>query len=391
MPDANANAFSAGILIAFLLNGTMALAAPAGSPAVPRNEPRSFAAENGLDSVVLSQLLDCEITSMTCNFTVSGTLSTFDCSHQDGTVYDVWEFEGTAGQTVVIDLMSDDFNAFLYLTDPDDQLVATDDDSGVGSNSRIVHVLESSGTWFVIANNLRFSSLGDYTLQLQCSSCAAEPPAAPSNLTATTLSATEVELEWQDNSGDENQFLVELMVPGSGFEEIGVASASSTGVDVTGLLPATIYSFRVRGRNADRYSDYSNEAVATTFPAGACSPSATDLCLPPDNRFELSVYYQTAQGGGREGDARAIPLRPLGLVQGGIFAFQDPANPEMLVKVLNGCTINNHYWVFYAATTNVGFELTVTDTQAGESKVYTNPDVQPADAVTDTQAFATCP
>ncbi|MCP3912053.1 MAG: hypothetical protein GY713_13970, partial [Actinomycetia bacterium] len=98
--------------------------------------------------------------------------------------------------------------------------------------------------------------------------------------------------------------------------------------------------------------------------AGGCTPSTTSLCLPEDNRFEVSVYFETAQGGGQMGDAQAIPLDSIGIGKGGIFAFRNPANPEFLVKILDGCAINDHYWVFYAATTNVGFEVTVTDTVA---------------------------
>ena len=49
------------------------------------------------------------------------------------------------------------------------------------------------------------------------------------------------------------------------------------------------------------------------------------------------------------------------------------------------------FWVFYAATTDVGFTVTVTDLLTGTSKTYANPLGQAADAVTDTSAFATCP
>lgn len=55
------------------------------------------------------------------------------------------------------------------------------------------------------------------------------------------------------------------------------------------------------------------------------------------------------------------------------------------------CGINNHFWVFFATTTDVGFTATVRDTQGAEVKVYTNPLGQAANAVTDTSAFATCP
>ena len=47
--------------------------------------------------------------------------------------------------------------------------------------------------------------------------------------------------------------------------------------------------------------------------------------------------------------------------------------------------------MFANATTNVEFTVTVTDTDTGVSKEYFNPLGTPAQAITDTQAFATCP
>jgi len=63
----------------------------------------------------------------------------------------------------------------------------------------------------------------------------------------------------------------------------------------------------------------------------------------------------------------------------------------MLVKVLTGCKINDRYWVFAAATTNVEYTLRVTDTEMDVSKEYFNPLGQASPAITDTSAFATCP
>ncbi len=123
---------------------------------------------------------------------------------------------------------------------------------------------------------------------------------------------------------------------------------------------------------------------------GACIPGGTTLCLPESGRFAVSLDFETVQAGGRMGEARAVPLGPLGIRKGGILYFLDGANPELLVKVLDGCAINGHYWLFYAATTNVGFELTVMDTAAETVKIYSNPDLNPAAPVLDTRAFATC-
>ncbi len=74
-----------------------------------------------------------------------------------------------------------------------------------------------------------------------------------------------------------------------------------------------------------------------------------------------------------------------------VLYFFSQDNWEMLIKVLDGCEINDRFWVFYAATTDVGFVVTVTDTQENVTEQYTNPLGQPANAVTDTSAFATCP
>lgn len=61
------------------------------------------------------------------------------------------------------------------------------------------------------------------------------------------------------------------------------------------------------------------------------------------------------------------------------------------LQLLNSCNNNDHFWVFASATTSVEYDLTVTDTATGTSRVYSNDLGQPAQAITDTSAFATCP
>ena len=112
---------------------------------------------------------------------------------------------------------------------------------------------------------------------------------------------------------------------------------------------------------------------------------------PGDRRYAVQVSYRTAQGGGQQGDGRAVPFSPLGLTHGGAFWFFSQDNPEILVKVLDGCGVNGSKWVFASAATNVGFTLTVTDTATGARKTYTNPDQHAAASIQDTSAFATCP
>ena len=80
--------------------------------------------------------------------------------------------------------------------------------------------------------------------------------------------------------------------------------------------------------------------------------------------------------------------------EAGTFYFFDSDNWEMVVKVLDGCDSDapfDSFWVFFAATTNVEYTLTVTDTQTNQARVYSNPLGVQSPAITDTSAFATCP
>ena len=125
-----------------------------------------------------------------------------------------------------------------------------------------------------------------------------------------------------------------------------------------------------------------------------CTPGDATLCIdgsPGDRRFKVEVAYQTSQGGGGSGEGHAVPLAPVGITHGGAFWFFSPDNPEMLVKVLDGCAINGQKWFFASAGTNVGYTLTLTDMATGQQKIYTNDDLHAADPILDTAAFATCP
>jgi len=103
----------------------------------------------------------------------------------------------------------------------------------------------------------------------------------------------------------------------------------------------------------------------------------------------VSRRRRTLRRRGRLGDGRGDRHRAvdIGRRDSGLFTFFDPGNLELLVKVLEGCSLTDHYWVFYGATTDQGFELTVTDTQTGAESVYANPPRVSAEPVKDFFAF----
>ena len=113
-----------------------------------------------------------------------------------------------------------------------------------------------------------------------------------------------------------------------------------------------------------------------------CQSDATTLCLN-DNRFEVRASWDTTTS---TGTGQARPLT----ADTGYFWFFDPANVEMVVKVLRGCGVNGNYWVFAGGLTNVQTVLTVRDTLTGSVKTYTNPQGRAFQPIQDIDAFAAC-
>jgi len=119
--------------------------------------------------------------------------------------------------------------------------------------------------------------------------------------------------------------------------------------------------------------------------AGApCLASPTSTCLQR-GRFQVSLSWKDFLG--NTGDAEVLPV---GSQDSGLFWFFQPNNWEALVKVLDGCAINNRFWVFAAATTNVEYTLRVSDSVTGQTREYHNPLGVKSPAITDVQAFSTC-
>ena len=92
----------------------------------------------------------------------------------------------------------------------------------------------------------------------------AAPPNAPTSLGATAIGAFQINLAWQDNSSDENAFLLERSTDNVSFAQIASLSPNATNYADIGLLANTTYYYRVRGTNLAGASAYSNTTNATT-------------------------------------------------------------------------------------------------------------------------------
>ncbi|MEO8505923.1 MAG: hypothetical protein ABI609_18655 [Acidobacteriota bacterium] len=140
---------------------------------------------------------------------------------------------------------------------------------------------------------------------------------------------------------------------------------------------------------------FSRTANGTVAPKRTISGTATQLANPQglavihkplllnDNRFEVEATWRTstAAGGGT----------PHGLTTDtGTFWYFDEQNLENVVKILNGCGVNQHFWVFAGGLTNVLGSLRVTDLVTGAQRIYDNPQNTAFKPIQDTSAFATC-
>lgn len=98
---------------------------------------------------------------------MSGTLNMADPVFTDGTHYKQFTFYGQAGQSIQIDVISSDFDAFCLLLDANSNELARDDDSGEGLNARVTRVLSYTGMYKIIVNTYRSGAYGSFTVSLQ--------------------------------------------------------------------------------------------------------------------------------------------------------------------------------------------------------------------------------
>lgn len=106
----------------------------------------------------------------------SGRLEIGDRPRSGGGFQDLWEFDGRRGQTVMLEMRSGEFDAYLELRDPDGGLVSENDDGGDGTDALITATLPANGRYRAVARSYsEREASGFYELTLTNAAEAARP------------------------------------------------------------------------------------------------------------------------------------------------------------------------------------------------------------------------
>ncbi len=220
---------------------------------------------------------------------------------------------------------------------------------------------------------------------------------APSNVAAQETGSGSVRLTWADNSESEDGFEVwyRKWTPGdphwndadlrwrrygeplpartryvdveglAAEEEIRITDAywdSKNQVLVEGKRAMRgRYSFAVVAYNDKGFSaseTFDLEFMPGPPPEPTASGNVTDCALQPTG-IDLDGYQVLACLETPDGPRRRAWDYRLDADKSGLLYFFNRDNAEILVKVLDGCAINGHRWVFVAPVTTLGFRLQI--------------------------------
>jgi serine protease Do len=95
---------------------------------------------------------------------ITATLGTTDTTLPDGSYYKSYQFQGVAGQSVVIEMRGNGIDPYLVLFDSSGRKIAEDDDGGGGKNAKLSLVLPSTGRYTLYANSYEVGETGSFVI-----------------------------------------------------------------------------------------------------------------------------------------------------------------------------------------------------------------------------------
>jgi hypothetical protein len=194
------------------------------------------------------------------------------------------------------------------------------DVGGAGAPEVLRRSLTAGTNYFIVVDAFG-NDTGDFAFSLQPSIPRA--PVAPSDLTATAVSSTQINLAWRDNSGDELGFRVERSLDGFSFSEIATVAANVTAFSDTTVFASTFFFYRVSAFNNFGTSNPSNIAFAQT-PGNPIPPNPVIVVDPTSIDFGSVRVTQS--------DTRTVTITNGGAANLIVSSIRDPGGPFTIVN-----------------------------------------------------------
>ncbi|HLL75209.1 MAG TPA: DUF4214 domain-containing protein [Pyrinomonadaceae bacterium] len=227
--------------------------------------------------------------------TISGTLGTGDCRHPiDNSFYDAYTFTATAGQLVLVELASSDFDTYLYLLRPGETTLSyrsiqhddidSDDPDVLGDpvdlNSRLFGVLPGSGnsTYTILANSARPGETGAYTLRVRnvsTAACTATNLGSGTNTFTRNGSLTSGDCQLRDGS-----FVDVYSFTAAAGQQVSVTMQATSGTLDPLLFLLSINGFTELARNDDGLTGGANNNFGARIPAPSIGQGQGLATLP---------------------------------------------------------------------------------------------------------------
>lgn len=100
---------------------------------------------------------------------------------------------------------------------------------------------------------------------ISCKKTAEKNLATPSDISATAVSNSRIDLQWKDNSTSETGYKIERKTIGGNYSVISTSGGDVRSYSDTGLVANTVYTYRVYPINGSGSGPNSDEVSATTF------------------------------------------------------------------------------------------------------------------------------
>jgi hypothetical protein len=205
-----------------------------------------------------------------------------DDTLSSGEFVDSYQFEGSPGEHVAIDLRSAAFDTYLILKDPAGEQTENDDaqDGGVG-HSRIEADLTESGTYRVLVTSYEPGENGAYSLTIDGSASGGNVPASREVVTLAFGGPVGGELDGDDATFDAGEHYDTYVFDGEQSHTVRLDLSSADFDTYLGLVTP------------------SGQEIANDDYEGAANRSVIELTLPESGRYRVQATSYAAAETGR--------------------------------------------------------------------------------------------